>query len=736
MTNVEAYSTFSSIGSDHRILTARIKLKLRSAKTPPRRKKFDWKALRSLYSITVRNRFDELSSVNDNPTVSYGHLITANDEVADKLIPTKKKVMRKNLSNHPNVSVARSRVQNAFKAYTTNETRDSQALLQREKENLDEVYTVLMEEDLTKMIERVEKASSISKHGESWKLINEITGRMCAQKGILKRKSKDDRVKQWHSYFCNLLGKEPTIDGEIPSTIPQIIEDLDIYTGPFTIQEFQTVKKALVEGKTAGPDGIAPEVLKRCDLDDIILGFANDLIGNGNKPDQWSTVDIIPLPKKGSLNIPGNYRGIGLSPIAVKMVNKMILNRIQPELDQHLRPNQNGFRPGRSTTSHILALRRVIEGVKSNNLKAIITFVDFQKAFDSVHRGMMRNILTAYGIPEILVNTIMKLYQGTMAKVISPDGDTELFEILAGVLQGDTLAPYLFAIVLDYCMRMAVDGREEELGFTIERRRSRRYPPVMVTDRDFADDIALLSAEIEQAQELLSRVEQEAEKIGLHLNAGKTEVMTFTQDTPVELKARCGDTIKVVENFKYLGAWMKSTDSDIKIRKALAWAACHKLDKIWTSKLSRYLKVRLFVATVETVLLYGSAAWTVTKAMEKKLDGCYTRMLRRALNVSWRQHMTNKELYGDLPPVTIKIKQQRLRLAGHCVRHNDEVASRVVLWQPSTGRVNRGRRRTTYVDTLFSDTGYEDVACLERAMKDRDNWKIFVEGVRPKGRRR
>ena len=157
-----------------------------------------------------------------------------------------------------------------------------------------------------------------------------------------------------------------------------------------------------------------------------------------------------------------------------------------------------------------------------------------------------------------------------MAKVISPDGDTEPFEILAGVLQEDTLAPYLFAIVLDYCMRMAVDGREEELGFTIERRRSRRYPPVMVTDMDFVDDIALLSAEIEQAQELLSRVEQETAKIGLYLNAGKTEVMTFNQDTPVELKARCGDTIKVVDNFKYLGAWMKRTYSDFKIRKALA----------------------------------------------------------------------------------------------------------------------------------------------------------------------
>ena len=76
-----------------------------------------------------------------------------------------------------------------------------------------------------------------------------------------------------------------------------------------------------------------------------------------------------------------------------------------------------------------------------------------------------------------------------------------------GVLQGDTLAPYLFVVVLDFALRMAIDGKEEELGFQLEKRRCRRVGPEVVTDLDFADDIALLSEEIEQAQEPLSRVE-------------------------------------------------------------------------------------------------------------------------------------------------------------------------------------------------------------------------------------
>ena len=71
----------------------------------------------------------------------------------------------------------------------------------------------------------------------------------------------------------------------------------------------------------------------------------------------------------------------------------------------------------------------------------MITFVDFRKAFDSVHRAKMMKILSAYGIPDELVKAISLLYENTRAKILSPDGDAEFFNTLAGVLQGDALAP-------------------------------------------------------------------------------------------------------------------------------------------------------------------------------------------------------------------------------------------------------------------------------------------------------
>ena len=115
----------------------------------------------------------------------------------------------------------------------------------------------------------------------------------------------------------------------------------------------------------------------------------------------------------------------------------------------------------------------------------------------------MMQILKAYGIPNELVNAIQKLYEGTRAKVLSPDGETEYFKILGGVLQGDTLALYLFTIVIDYIMRMAIDGKKE-LGFILNPKRSRRYPAEVITDLDYADDIVLICHEIAQAKKLLN----------------------------------------------------------------------------------------------------------------------------------------------------------------------------------------------------------------------------------------
>ena len=87
--------------------------------------------------------------------------------------------------------------------------------------------------------------------------------------------------------------------------------------------------------------------------------------------------------------------------------------------------------------------------------------------------------------------------------------------------QGDTLARYLFIITLDYCLRSAIDLREEDIGFTVRPRRSRRIGPLNIKDLDFADDVALLSNTATQVQKLLDTVEYAALRVGLHMNEKK-----------------------------------------------------------------------------------------------------------------------------------------------------------------------------------------------------------------------
>ena len=349
-------------------------------------------------------------------------------------------------------------------------------------------------------------------------------------------------------------------------------------------------------------------------------------------------MNIIPVPKSGDLSNTNNYRGISLICIIAKMYNRLILNRIRSVIDLKLRINQNGFRPKRTTVAQILTLRRIIEGVKAKNLPAIITFIDFKKAFDTIHRGKMMKILKAYGIPPNLLRAIEGMYTNTKAKVISPDGETELFDITAGVLQGDTLAPFLFIIVLDYALRKAMDGKEDELGFTITPRKSARHPKEVLADLDFADDIALLSDAIEQAQELLIRVETECKKVGLGLNGPKTKSLAYNIEDPEPLHTRDGTELEWKGDFKYLGSWVDSSEKDIAIRKAQAWKALNGMSRIWKSNMKQDLKKRFFIATVESILLYGCESWTLSAAQEKSLNGTYTRMLQKTLNIHWNSH--------------------------------------------------------------------------------------------------
>ena len=184
---------------------------------------------------------------------------------------------------------------------------------------------------------------------------------------------------------------------------------------------------------------------------------------------------------------------------------------------------------------------------------------------------------------------------------------------------GETLAPYLFIICLDYVLRTSIDNIREN-GFELTKKRRRRYPAKTITNADYADDIALVTNTPNQAETLLHSLERAAAGIGLHVSAQKTEFLCFNQKG--DISPLDGTSLKLVDKFTYLG----SCEKDIDTRLTKAWSAIDRLSIIWKSNLTDKMKRSFVQAAVVSILLYGCTTLTLTKLLEKKLDGNYTRM--------------------------------------------------------------------------------------------------------------
>ena len=199
-----------------------------------------------------------------------------------------------------------------------------------------------------------------------------------------------------------------------------------------------------------------------------------------------------------------------------------------------------------------------------------------------------------------------------------------------------------------------------------------------------------------------------------------------------DITALDGTSLKLVDKLTYQGRSVSSTEKDINTRLTNAWTTIDRLSIIGKSDLTDKMKRSFFQAAVVSILLYGCTTWTLTKRLEKKLDGNYSKMLPVILNKSWRQHSTRRQLYGHQPPITKTIQVKRTRHAGHCWRRGDELISDVLLWTPTYGRAKAGRPARTYIQQLCEDTGCspED---LPEAMNDKEKWRERVRDIRASG---
>lgn len=255
--------------------------------------------------------------------------------------------------------------------------------------------------------------------------------------------------------------------------------------------------------------------------------------------------------KKGDLRDCGNWRGITLSPVIMKVFAKVILNRIEPVIDKILRKEQAGFRRGRGCDDQIYILRHITQ--QCNEFKSPLTlcFVDFEKAFDSISREALKKILRHYGIPQKIVNIIVEMHSGTFCQVMVNGNLTDPFEVKSGVLQGGILSPLLFILAIDYVMKKTLEGANYGLQWKLNYR---------LSDLDYADDIVLMSSTTAEMQEMLDKLVLEGGKVGLVINKRKTELMKIQSGDPLDCYVE-GEILSKCNTFKYLGTIITNNGS-------------------------------------------------------------------------------------------------------------------------------------------------------------------------------
>ena len=211
--------------------------------------------------------------------------------------------------------------------------------------------------------------------------------------------------------------------------------------------------------------------------------------------------------------------------------------------------SQCGFRSGRGTMDMIFCLRQTQEKCIEQNMPLYAVFIDFTKAFDTVSRDGLGQVLTKFGCPAKFVNIIKSLHSGMKVSVAHGTNHSNGFAVTNGVKQGCVFAPTLFSLYLSAMLEVAFDDSLDGIQtrhnadlFNVAHFKARtRTSQKIVREMLFADDSALVAHDAESMQRLVDRFSSAAVQFSLKINIKKTECLSqpvkninITQ-TPVDI---------------------------------------------------------------------------------------------------------------------------------------------------------------------------------------------------------
>lgn len=701
-------------GTDHELLMAKIRIKLRKVKRTTVPQRFDIENIQDRYVTEVRNRFSALELEGKEPEAMWNEIRDTVISMANEHVPKVRKTKRKEWMSEEAIKIAEERRVKKTQGDLEG-TRKLNADFQRQVRRDKAAY-------LNEQCKEVEENNKKGRSRDLFKKISEITGKSTDKLGVTKNREGKDLIEEeelknrWKEYTEDLYKKDDDV-------VEEDEEDEEYEQEPEILEsEVRQALSELSNRKSPGIDRIPIELFKVAgdEAIQVLTKLCQQIWKTGVWPTEWKKSVYVPIPKKGDAKVCSNNRTIALIPHASKVLLKVIQKRMEPYMEREMPEEQAGFRKGRGTRDQIANLRWILEKARDYRKDIFMCFIDYSKAFDCVNHARLWTGLRKMGIPRHLIELMKGVYTDQQATVRTVYGDTEWFKIGKGVRQGCILSPYLFNLYSEYIMRQA--NLEEEGGVKIsgQNRNNLRY----------ADDTTLLAEGEDSLKRMIDRIREESLKAGLRLNVSKTKIMSTGKETNIEVD---GEKIEEVESFMFLGSRIDkdaSCEGDIRLKIAKARTAMLDLTKIWKDRdISRQTKIRIAKAMVFPIAMYGCESWTMRQSDRERIDAFEMWIWRRLLRIAWVEKKTNKYVLEQIKPeksLEALVVKQRLSYFGHVMRHASMENN--ILFGRVAGPRRRGGPKRKWMDGITEATG-KTVQQLRDGTEDRQAWRAYVHRV-------
>ena len=324
---------------------------------------------------------------------------------------------------------------------------------------------------------------------------------------------------------------------------PGGFENVDI-----TEENIQKAISRLKNGKACGVDNIPAEFLKYggSTLTKSLFNLFKTFILLESFPTDWHQGIIKPIHKAGSKEVLDNYRGITIT----SNVYKVFASTLESRLMDHLEANnilgelQGAYRKGRRLEDNVYILKGLCALRKSRKTKTHMAFIDISKAFDTVDRQKLFELLWVKGIQGKAWRLLHNLYKNIQNRVIFGEYETDWFYNTNGVKQGCILSPTLFSLVMTDLVQMLSD---EGLGI--------EYRGELIPALLYADDVVLMASSDEELQQMLNTAAKFSGKWKMKFNGTKSKVLTVGKRTDKNKWWSLGPGVRIseTEHYKYLG---------------------------------------------------------------------------------------------------------------------------------------------------------------------------------------